>query len=352
MRTHLLPAILGCLLVSLLSITSIRAQAVKPIPWNGHKAALSFSFDDGLPAHLDVAIPELNKRGLRGSFFLIVDTLQRMPEWQAAQKEGHELGNHSVTHQQSQFLSPAQAVIEVDYAKVFLENNFGKPMLDFAYPEGFFTQPLYSEVAKKTFIARSVSGNIAIPSDLLLYTPITGPVDWHDVGTHEGGAKCEGVINPCPFEVYQYWIDKAISKGMWTGILFHGIGDEGGYNPVSIPMFEEVLDYAKYKSDTDLWIAPFIEVGAYLKATTILDRVVPITRPPNKWADGDQVKDNWAFYWDTDSLFPKGVQVRVVITFPEGYSRVSQEGKQISPNADGSYTISMDPKVLMLNPTK
>ena len=344
MRHKLLPLAIIILLPCL-----VRSQSLKPIPWNGHKAALSFTFDDGLPVHLDVAVPELDKRGLRGSFFLIVDTLTRMPEWQAAQKEGHELGNHSVTHQQSQFLSPAQAIIEVDHAQDFLQDNFGKPMLDFSYPEGFYTQPLYSEVAKKTFIARSVSGNPASPSDELLYVGASGPLDWFDVSSHEGGAKCDGNPAPCPVETYTGWIDTTINKQSWTGILFHGIGDDTGYNPVSVPVFDSVLDYAKSKSD--LWVAPFVEVGGYLKATEIMSRVVAITRPasPSEVQAG-QIKDNWAFYWNTPSIYPKGVTVKVMITFPDGYNRVSQEGKEVLTNKDGSYTISMDSKVLMLNP--
>ena len=321
------------------------------MPWNGHKAALSFTFDDGLAVHLDVAIPELDKRGLRGSFFLIVDTITRMPEWADAQKEGHELGNHSVTHQESQLLSPAQAVIEVDHAQSFLQDNFGKPMLDFSYPEGFYTQPLYSEVAKKTFIARSVSGNTINSRDELLYVPTSGPLDWFDVSSHEGGVNCDGMIGiPCPVETYMGWIDTTISKQSWTGVLFHGIGNDTGYNPVSLSVFTSVLDYAKSKSD-DVWIAPFVEVGAYLKATEIMSRVVAITRPPtaNEVRAG-QIKDNWAFYWNMAPIYPKGVTVRVMITFPDGYNRVSQNGKEVLTNKDGSYTISMDPKVLMLNP--
>jgi hypothetical protein len=274
-----------------------------------------------------------------------------MSEWRAAQKEGHELGNHSVTHQESQLLSPAQAVIEVDNAQSFLQDNFGKPMLDFSYPEGFYTQPLYSEVAKKTFIARSVSGNTINPRDELLYVPTSGPLDWFDVSSHEGGAKCDGNIAPCPVETYAGWIDTTISKQSWTGVLFHGIGNDTGYNPVSVSVFTSVLDYAKSKSD-DVWIAPFVEVGAYLKATEIMSRVVAITRPPSpSEVLSGQIKDNWAFYWDTPSIYPKGATVRVMIEFPEGYNRVSQGGKKVLTNSDGTYTISMDSKVLMLNPS-
>ena len=30
---------------------------LKVVPWNGHKAATSLTFDDGDPIHLDVVIP-------------------------------------------------------------------------------------------------------------------------------------------------------------------------------------------------------------------------------------------------------------------------------------------------------
>jgi peptidoglycan/xylan/chitin deacetylase (PgdA/CDA1 family) len=74
------------------------APALEVLPWNGHQAAVSLTFDDGNPSQLDVAIPELNKYGFHGTFFLIANHLDRLDDWKKASAQGHEIGNHSLDH--------------------------------------------------------------------------------------------------------------------------------------------------------------------------------------------------------------------------------------------------------------
>src|SRR5690606_5920828 len=74
-----------------------------PFPWpDGQRAAVSLAYDDALPSQLDNAIPALDRHGLKGTFYLTLaaDTVrERMEEWRAAARSGHELGNHSLFHQ-------------------------------------------------------------------------------------------------------------------------------------------------------------------------------------------------------------------------------------------------------------
>jgi len=53
---------------------------------------VSLTFDDARPVHLDVAVPELNKRHLRATFFVTVSKLTRLDDWRNAQAQGHEIG--------------------------------------------------------------------------------------------------------------------------------------------------------------------------------------------------------------------------------------------------------------------
>ena len=50
---------------------SAQTPTLRVIPCNNHEAALSLTFDDSRSVHLDVVIPEVNKR-LHATFFLIV----------------------------------------------------------------------------------------------------------------------------------------------------------------------------------------------------------------------------------------------------------------------------------------
>lgn len=65
----------------------------------GRKAAIVLTYDDALVSHLDVAAPQLEAAGLRGTFFLNGTFVAKdIPRWRRLAKIGHELGNHSMFH--------------------------------------------------------------------------------------------------------------------------------------------------------------------------------------------------------------------------------------------------------------
>ena len=78
--------------------------------WPGKfQGAISITFDDGLKSQLQCAIPALNERGIRATFYLNPrgndedasgpDGWQKYLEpWVAVYKMGHEIGNHSLMH--------------------------------------------------------------------------------------------------------------------------------------------------------------------------------------------------------------------------------------------------------------
>ena len=68
----------------------------------GARAAISLAYDDALDSQLDHALPALNRAGLKASFYLQLSSpgiRVRLPEWRAAARAGHELGNHTLFHQ-------------------------------------------------------------------------------------------------------------------------------------------------------------------------------------------------------------------------------------------------------------
>jgi peptidoglycan/xylan/chitin deacetylase (PgdA/CDA1 family) len=68
---------------------------------NGAEGAVSLTYDDGLANHLDLVAPELERAGLRGTFYAHVmsaDFRQRTEAWRQVASRGHELGNHTLFH--------------------------------------------------------------------------------------------------------------------------------------------------------------------------------------------------------------------------------------------------------------
>src|ERR1700681_42282 len=103
------------LIVALFAVACCaQTPAFKVLPWNNHPAAASLTFDDSRAVHLDVVAPELNKRHLRATFFLIVSKTTRLGDWQKLQSQGHEIGNHSVTHEHATDLTKAGEELQVE----------------------------------------------------------------------------------------------------------------------------------------------------------------------------------------------------------------------------------------------
>lgn len=89
--------VVAWLLAMLAAVCPAVAQG---IAWPaGKTSAVCLTHDDGLRSQLDHAIPQLDKRGFKGTFFLKGDLpAADLPRWAAAASNGHELGNHSFTH--------------------------------------------------------------------------------------------------------------------------------------------------------------------------------------------------------------------------------------------------------------
>ncbi|MDP5030705.1 MAG: polysaccharide deacetylase family protein [Paraglaciecola sp.] len=86
--------------VTLLSFFACNLSAANSWP-EGNKVAISLSYDDALNSQLDNALPALNSRGLKASFYVVPLSeafKNRIDEWKALAQQGHELGNHTLFH--------------------------------------------------------------------------------------------------------------------------------------------------------------------------------------------------------------------------------------------------------------
>ena len=100
----------GTLVMSLLAwafcsigLNATEVSDTSVLKWkDGKQAVFVLSFDDSCPSHLDSAIPELEKRGLVGNFYVVTGQgfyPARKMEWEtAAKKPSVALANHTFTH--------------------------------------------------------------------------------------------------------------------------------------------------------------------------------------------------------------------------------------------------------------
>ncbi len=86
-----------------LSFSLIQAQERPPksFQWpEGTRAAVCLTYDDGLDCHLDVAMPALEKYGLKGTFYATGFSSSLFTRWMSGGNghEGIEIGNHTLFH--------------------------------------------------------------------------------------------------------------------------------------------------------------------------------------------------------------------------------------------------------------
>jgi peptidoglycan/xylan/chitin deacetylase (PgdA/CDA1 family) len=313
------------LMVSLLTGSGLaQTSALKVLPWNNHAGALSLTFDDSRAVHLDVVVPELNKRHLRATFFLIVSKTTRLDEWRQARLQGHEIGNHSISHEHAADLSKATEELQVEDAKKFLDSNFKADTLTFAYPFTEVSPGLLYWVKRYDFAARGGRGD----SRVLYVTPDARP-DWYDLPSQPSYTKYD-------LAVYRGWVDKAISMNAWTTLQIHGIGDPStGFEPIPSNTFIDFLNYLKAEESRGLWVAPFGEVAAYFRAQTIVEAAQP------QAANGEA-----KFTWQVPTPFPLGVMLKLPAN--RSRARLFQAGHELHRNKDGVYLVSFDSRELVV----
>ena len=298
----------------------------KVAPWNGHKAAVSLTFDDSDPSHLDVVIPELNRRGLHGTFFLIANRTDRKDEWRQALKAGHELANHTLDHLHANQLNPGQEESQVSGAQAVLQKTFGIPVLTFAYPYTEVSPGLLKWVQQDCFIARGGYGD----NGGYYMKPESEP-DWFNIPS-------QMTMTASPFSLYQGWIDQDFAAGAWMVFMIHGLeGTPWGYQPITKAVFNQILDALQAK---DIWVETFSAVGAYWKAQKVFEAVKPLAQ------NGTLV-----WNWQVPKVFPARVTLKVGLPASGAPALgLYQDGSRLMPDRQGLYSVSFDDQELTEKP--
>jgi peptidoglycan/xylan/chitin deacetylase (PgdA/CDA1 family) len=295
---------------------------LKVVPWNGHKAATSLTFDDNDPIHLDFVIPELNRRNLHATFFIIANKVDRKDEWRQAIKAGQELGNHTLDHLHATALTPAEENSQVVGAQNVLQKEFGVPFYSFAYPFSEAPASFKSWVEKTSFIARGGAPEMTSPDQK--------DFDWFNI-------PAKVTMTDYPFETYKGWIDEDLMYGDWLVWMIHGVeGTPWGWQPVPKKIFLQVLDYLQSK---DIWVGTFTEIGSYLRAQKSFE------------ASTSKMTGVEALYtWVIPEHCPPNVTLKV--TLPKGNSSFElwQKGQKVLPDAQGNYSILFNVGELTLRP--
>lgn len=240
-------------------------QAHAQIEWpEGKKAAIVLTYDDALKSQLDIAIPQLNKHKLAGTFYLVGGMTEKdMERWREASNKGHELGNHTLYHPCSKNNFKAHPrftsenydlysiIREIDMMNKILYGIDGHKPRTYAYPctelkvgNKDYTDTL--KLSKLVAYARVGGNQDSVVTDFRNLNPLQVP-SYALVNNEEA----DDLIN---------FVKNVQQKGGMGVLMFHGVG--GDYLKVSKEAHEKLLQYLSDHND-EVWVGTFMEVMDY-----------------------------------------------------------------------------------------
>lgn len=228
--------------------------------WNGNRAALSLTFDDGLACQVNHALPIMTKRNVPGTFFLVEHSeaagfgpLDRSV-WRDAIAAGHEIGSHSSTHCKAAALDTRGANREAQNSKSFLERELGTVINSYCYP--YTDAPGFLQTAVKAAgYKQGRGGRVARQNKFVV------PGD----GVNFFNVPCYHVNGGVVPEVSS-WLSAALWRGAWVTLMLHGVGpDESQWDNIDNRLFDDLLDTVCRARAEGLWVTTFGEAAESLR---------------------------------------------------------------------------------------
>jgi peptidoglycan/xylan/chitin deacetylase (PgdA/CDA1 family) len=244
---------------------------MRPFAWPaGRRCGLSLSFDDGRPSQVDRGVPLLNEYGVKATFFVVMRQVpQRGQAWRRAAADGHELGNHTVTHPCSGNFSWSRDNALEDYDLPRIERELTQANAEI---EAFHGQrpSSFAYCCGQTFVGRGEGRQSYVPVVARLFQVGRGfrtenPNDPAFVDlAHVGGRDADRATAADMIA----WIDEACAQGHWLVLVGHDLNDVGG-QAVIVRELDAVL--RSLRGRDEVWVDTVGAIGAYIAAS----RAVP-----------------------------------------------------------------------------
>ena len=234
---------------------SAYAQTVEIGTWaDFHKAAVSFTFDDGAPSHVTDVKPLFDNYGFKATFNLVTGWKPNWSGFQEMANNGHEIASHSDNHGNPMpdgEISTSKATISEK-----IKNN---ECITLAYPN--CTAPNKTTVLQNYIAGRICGngGNEVMGKD--------GPSNWAEVPAIMTGVEQQYNINFNSVNPLTGKMQEAYTNGGWVMFLTHGLaGKSNNGNATFSPTDLSVLDGAlSWASTNDIWVGTFRDVVMYIK---------------------------------------------------------------------------------------
>jgi len=314
---------------------SVGQPGLRVLDWAGFKAAMSYTFDDAQPSHIE-HYPKLKAQRVRVSYY-INPTANWYPgfdaTWKDAVAQGSEIGNHTTHHCRVTELTdndsstcPASlgsAGAEFDDTNDYIRTKLGQAAVwTTAYPFG--DTDYRAAAAPRFLVARGVWPGMVAPGTAsdALNLPVTAFADASAPGA-DALAKSNAAV------------DNALGQGRWMIYLFHTLlpttQDWGGGEDIAAVTGN--MAYAKSRGT--MWIDSVVNISAYWRGQQVLQAATPVSSAG---------VTTWR--WTLPANFPPGRKLRVVV---DG-GTLSQNGTPLNWDRRGYYEVALDAQSLSWMP--
>lgn len=237
------------------------------------RAAVSLTYDDGIPNHPQLVAPLLEQYDMRGTFYVPIkdDVVNNPLPWRKMAARGHELGNHTVYHpcwsvggKYDAWLPDQLNLVhydaehwmdEINTANDALElidnrrerRTFGNTCFDnYLGPEEnpVCLEPLIAQV----FLAAR-GEQTSRPVDL-------ANINYNNLGTVWADRRS--------FGDFAGELQEIADTGGWVIYTFHGVGEAAHNHNINAREHHRLLEFLHNNAKT-YWTAPVIDIVKWLK---------------------------------------------------------------------------------------
>lgn len=242
------------------------APPPKRFHWpDGKRAAVSLSFDDARTSQIDTGLALLKSEGVKVTFFVTSGNLgNRRAGWKQAVAEGHEIGNHTITHPCTgnytfsfnnalENYSLQAMANELDGANEQIEELLGVKPKTFAYPCG------------QKFVGKGLDERSYVPLVAERFLVGRGYLD----EAANNPAICDmsramgTVFDDADFADMKKHVDDAAVEGRWVIFVGHEIG-ERHFQTTDVHALKALCEYLKDPAN-GIWLGTVGEIGTYIR---------------------------------------------------------------------------------------
>ena len=204
--------------------------------------AISFTFDDGVKEHYQLVVPQLEKNGFRGTFWINGNTINtaekegianKLPritwdELRDMAKQGHEISNHGWSHKNLTTCTDEEIRVEIERNDSIIESKVGIHPVTYCYAGNKMNKKVIQLASENRVGTRTQQFQIGRRSTS---------------------------------EKLRTYTQNLIASGEWSATMIHGINT--GYDVFeSDSILWDFFSYVKSRENV-VWVAPFREVAAY-----------------------------------------------------------------------------------------